>query len=115
MVGSLASSVPSPSLRVLDETSIDSGATSESEPVMPMETSVVAALGLKVLVVSTHSVDPPEAIGPQDDPLQRKPDISLAQRRLNWQPMVQLEQGLEKTIDYFRKMMTNHTGNGGTT
>jgi UDP-glucuronate decarboxylase len=41
---------------------------------------------------------------PSDDPLQRKPDISLAKAELGWQPRVQLEQGLKKTIEYFRKL-----------
>ena len=39
---------------------------------------------------------------PQDDPKQRQPDISKARRDLGWEPAVQLEQGLVKTIDYFR-------------
>ncbi|SHF60785.1 UDP-glucuronic acid decarboxylase family protein [Vibrio gazogenes] len=39
---------------------------------------------------------------PQDDPLQRQPNIDLARQELNWQPTIQLEQGLSKTIDYFR-------------
>ncbi len=40
---------------------------------------------------------------PQDDPIQRQPDISLANRLLDdWQPMIQLEQGLLKTIAYFK-------------
>lgn len=38
---------------------------------------------------------------PEDDPLQRKPDITLAQQHLQWQPTVMLEEGLRKTIDYF--------------
>jgi UDP-glucuronate decarboxylase len=38
---------------------------------------------------------------PEDDPLQRCPDISLAREKLDWEPLVQLEQGLEKTIAYF--------------
>ena len=38
---------------------------------------------------------------PQDDPRQRKPDISLAQARLGWEPTVQLEEGIGKTIAYF--------------
>ena len=38
---------------------------------------------------------------PQDDPLQRKPDINLAKKRLKWQPAVKLDQGLKKTIEYF--------------
>ena len=39
---------------------------------------------------------------PEDDPKQRKPDISLAQSQLNWQPQVDLQAGLENTIEYFR-------------
>ncbi|MEX0649385.1 MAG: UDP-glucuronic acid decarboxylase family protein [Candidatus Andersenbacteria bacterium] len=39
---------------------------------------------------------------PEDDPKQRQPDISLAKQILKWQPTVDLEEGLTKTIDYFR-------------
>ena len=39
---------------------------------------------------------------PQDDPTQRRPDISLAQQRLDWQPTVRLREGLQQTIDWFR-------------
>jgi UDP-glucuronate decarboxylase len=42
---------------------------------------------------------------PQDDPMQRNPDISLARKMLGWQPHVHLEQGLERTIEYFRKVI----------
>jgi UDP-glucuronate decarboxylase len=42
---------------------------------------------------------------PQDDPRQRKPDIGLAQQALGWQPTIALEQGLEKTIGYFEKLL----------
>jgi UDP-glucuronate decarboxylase len=42
---------------------------------------------------------------PSDDPRQRKPDISLANRELNWEPVVQLNDGLAKTIDYFDKLL----------
>lgn len=42
---------------------------------------------------------------PQDDPLQRKPDISLAKRELGWQPQVALDQGLDRTIAYFRSVV----------
>jgi UDP-glucuronate decarboxylase len=41
---------------------------------------------------------------PSDDPLQRKPDISLAKAKLAWEPRIQLEQGLGKTIDYFKSL-----------
>jgi len=43
---------------------------------------------------------------PQDDPVQRRPDISLAKEILNWEPKIHLEQGLVKTIDYFRKIIS---------
>ena len=39
---------------------------------------------------------------PQDDPRQRRPDISLAGNELHWAPSTSLEQGLKKTIDYFK-------------
>lgn len=42
---------------------------------------------------------------PQDDPKQRKPDISLAERELGWSPVVGMETGLENTIEYFRKAL----------
>lgn len=42
---------------------------------------------------------------PNDDPKQRQPDISLAKEKLNWEPVVQLEQGLLKTIDYFKTIV----------
>lgn len=38
---------------------------------------------------------------PSDDPTQRKPDISLAKEKLSWQPTIQLNEGLTKTIQYF--------------
>ncbi len=39
---------------------------------------------------------------PQDDPLQRQPDISLAIKELQWQPSIKLEEGLKKSIEYFK-------------
>ena len=44
---------------------------------------------------------------PADDPMQRQPDISFAKAQLDWQPTVQLEAGLLKTIDYFRAFVDN--------
>ncbi len=41
---------------------------------------------------------------PIDDPLKRKPDISKAKKLLDWEPMVSLEEGLEKTIEYYKSM-----------
>lgn len=42
---------------------------------------------------------------PSDDPIQRQPDISLAQEKLGWAPVVNLDEGLRKTIEYFRRIM----------
>ena len=42
---------------------------------------------------------------PQDDPMQRRPDITQAKQMLNWEPKINLEQGLIKTIDYFRTVV----------
>jgi UDP-glucuronate decarboxylase len=41
---------------------------------------------------------------PEDDPMQRKPDIKIAEKVLGWQPSIPLEAGLVKTIDYFRAL-----------
>ena len=45
---------------------------------------------------------------PQDDPLQRKPDITLAKKELQWEPGIPLQEGLEKTIAYFREELVKH-------
>ena len=43
---------------------------------------------------------------PEDDPVQRQPDITLAKKLLNgWKPVVELEEGLQQTIDYFKKVI----------
>ena len=42
---------------------------------------------------------------PQDDPQQRRPDITLAKARLNWQPSIALDDGLFRTVGYFRALL----------
>jgi UDP-glucuronate decarboxylase len=42
---------------------------------------------------------------PEDDPKQRKPDIALARKKLGWEPVIGLEEGLEKTIEFFRNTL----------
>ena len=42
---------------------------------------------------------------PADDPMQRKPDISLARDILDWEPEIQLEEGLQRTISYFKSIV----------
>jgi UDP-glucuronate decarboxylase len=42
---------------------------------------------------------------PEDDPRQRQPDITLATQQLGWKPQIHLEEGLRRTIDYFRQVL----------
>ena len=42
---------------------------------------------------------------PTDDPLQRQPDITLAKKELGWEPTIPLEEGLKKTIEYFKTIV----------
>ena len=42
---------------------------------------------------------------PQDDPMQRKPVIDLAQKELDWEPQIALEEGLKRTIEYFKNVL----------
>ncbi|MBW2981144.1 SDR family oxidoreductase [Candidatus Woesearchaeota archaeon] len=42
---------------------------------------------------------------PEDDPMQRRPDITLAKEKLGWEPKVELEEGLKKTVPYFKEIV----------
>ena len=58
---------------------------------------------IKQLTKSKSEIVLSEAL-PEDDPMRRKPDITKAKQLLDWQPTVGLEEGLQKTIDYFVKI-----------
>jgi UDP-glucuronate decarboxylase len=45
---------------------------------------------------------------PEDDPLQRQPNIDLAKKRLGWEPKTQLEEGLKRTVEYFKAYVNNN-------
>jgi UDP-glucuronate decarboxylase len=45
---------------------------------------------------------------PEDDPRQRQPDITLARQHLKWEPTIQLRDGLQKTINYFKSIKLEH-------
>jgi UDP-glucuronate decarboxylase len=47
---------------------------------------------------------------PSDDPMQRKPDITLAKQTLAWTPKIELEEGLKKTIGYFDALLAQGKG-----
>jgi UDP-glucuronate decarboxylase len=65
----------------------------------------IKELAEKVIELTNSSSKIVQLPLPQDDPLQRQPDISLAKEFLKWEPKIELEQGLQSTISYFRKMV----------
>lgn len=67
----------------------------------------ILELAQKVIKLTNSKSNIIHLPAPKDDPTQRKPDISLAMDKLNgWHPNIQLDQGLEKTIAYFDKLIT---------
>ncbi len=67
----------------------------------PEETSILELAEMIIQMTGSRSKIVFEAL-PGDDPTRRCPDISLAREKLGWEPCIPLEQGLSKTIDYFR-------------
>lgn len=65
----------------------------------------IAELAEKVLEVTGSSSKIVYKPLPYDDPRKRKPDISLAKEKLNWEPTVRLEEGLVKTVEYFKGIL----------
>ncbi|MDY6952800.1 MAG: UDP-glucuronic acid decarboxylase family protein [Thermodesulfobacteriota bacterium] len=70
----------------------------------PNEFSIreLAELVLEITGSKSPIVDKPL---PEDDPVQRRPDITLAKEKLDWEPRVSLREGLEKTVEYFRQIL----------
>ncbi len=66
-------------------------------PIIEFAEKIIAMTGSKSKIVFNPL--------PQDDPTQRKPNISLAKEKLDWEPKVALEQGLMETINYFEKKL----------
>ena len=65
----------------------------------------IKQLAEKVLAMTRSSSSFESRPLPGDDPKQRRPDITLAREALGWQPAVSLDQGLEPTVAYFRKLL----------
>ena len=65
----------------------------------------VKELGEKIIELTGSSSEFIEKPLPQDDPARRKPDISLAKEKLEWEPKINLEVGLKHTIDDFKKRL----------
>jgi UDP-glucuronate decarboxylase len=72
----------------------------------PVEFSVSELAEKVIALIGSRSKIAYKAL-PQDDPTQRKPDITLASQKLFWFPKTGLEEGLKKTITYFEKMVAN--------
>ncbi|MBN1833284.1 MAG: SDR family oxidoreductase [Deltaproteobacteria bacterium] len=70
----------------------------------PGEFSVLTLAGMVIELTDSQSRIVFRPL-PRDDPLQRQPDIGLAKQHLDWEPRVDLQEGLMKTIEYFRKTL----------
>jgi len=66
----------------------------------PVENSILE-FAEKIITITSSKSNIINKPLPQDDPKQRRPDISLAQEKLGWQPVVDLDTGLKTTADYF--------------
>jgi len=71
----------------------------------PNEFSIINLANLVVKITGTNSKIVFGKL-PEDDPKQRKPDITLAKEKINWEPKVTLEEGLNETIKYFKRILS---------
>jgi UDP-glucuronate decarboxylase len=69
----------------------------------------IMALAKKVIDLTGSSSKIVQKPLPQDDPKQRKPDISVARDKLGWKPTIELEEGLKKTVAYFDALLARET------
>jgi UDP-glucuronate decarboxylase len=67
--------------------------------IMELARKVIELTGSKSLIVNKPL--------PEDDPVQRQPDITLAKKELSWEPKIALDEGLIKTIEYFKELLSN--------
>ena len=71
----------------------------EERTILELAEKIIAITGSKSKI--TYHPLPP------NDPVRRKPDLSLAEKMLKWKPTISLEEGLEKTVQYFKTVMKN--------
>jgi dTDP-glucose 4,6-dehydratase len=74
----------------------------------PNEFTILECAKLVLKVVGSNSKIRYEDL-PQDDPKQRRPDITKARQLLGWEPKIDLEAGLRLSVDYFRKAVAEET------
>lgn len=71
----------------------------------PEEYTIKQLAGKIIMLSQSNSKLVYESL-PQDDPAKRKPDITLAKEELGWSPRIPVDEGLRKTIEYFRRLLT---------
>lgn len=76
----------------------------------PTEYSILE-LAKKIIVLTDSKSNIVYKPLPEDDPKQRQPNIELAHKELKWEPKIQLEEGLKKTISYFDRLLKMHKNN----
>ena len=69
----------------------------------------IKELAEKIIILSNSKSEFEYKPLPNDDPLQRQPDISLAREKLGWEPQISLEEGLKRTIPYFERILNGAT------
>jgi len=74
----------------------------------PSEFTISDLAGLVLKLTKSKSKIVHQAL-PSDDPVRRRPDIVLAKAKLGWEPKVPLEEGLSRTIDYFKERLGRNT------
>jgi UDP-glucuronate decarboxylase len=72
----------------------------------PDEFSILELADLVILLTNSSSEIVYKSL-PQDDPVMRKPDISLAKEKIRWTPKIKLQKGLVNTIAYFDNLLVN--------
>jgi UDP-glucuronate decarboxylase len=70
----------------------------------PREITIIELANLVIKMTRSRSKIVFEPL-PENDPIRRQPDISKAKKLLGWEPKISLEEGLEKTISYFKDLM----------
>lgn len=85
-------------IRMMNNTKEFTGPVNLGNPVE----MTVKELAEKIILVTGSSSSLAFKELPQDDPVRRKPDVSLAKQMLDWEPKITLEEGLRKTIAYFK-------------
>jgi UDP-glucuronate decarboxylase len=89
-------------VRIMDTDNDFTGPVNIGNPceftILELAEKVIAAIGNDSKIVNLPL--------PNDDPARRRPDISLAKEKLDWEPTIALDQGLERTIAYFDKLLS---------